>query len=68
MSTRAQVASLAHVPRALSGGHQDAQELALKLCERLSARDYEGANTLILAEAAVDFGPAGIKLRIFSRN
>jgi len=60
MSTRAQVAPLAHVPGALSDGHQDAQALALRLCERLSDRDSEGANALILADAAVDFGPAGI--------
>jgi len=60
MSTRAQVAALVHVPGALPDDHQDAQALALKLCDRLSARDSEGANTLILAEAAVDFGPAGI--------
>src|SRR6516164_8150349 len=60
MSTRAQVASLAHVPGALPGGHQDVQALALRLCERLSARDFEGANALILAQAAVDFAPAGI--------
>jgi hypothetical protein len=60
MSTRAQVASLVHVPGALPDDHQDAQALALKLCDRLSALDFEGANTLILAQAAVDFGPAGI--------
>ena len=51
MSTRAQVAPLAHVPGALPDGHQDAQALALKLCERLSDRDSEGANALILADA-----------------
>jgi predicted ester cyclase len=60
MSTRAQVASLAHVPGALPDGQQDARALALKLCDRLSDRDSEGANALILADAAVDFGPAGI--------
>jgi len=60
MSKRAQFASLAHVTAALPDEHQDVQALALELCERLSARDFEGANALILAEAAVDFGPAGI--------
>ena len=60
MSTRAQVASLAHVREALPDGRQNPQALALKLCERLSDRDSEGANALILADAAVDFGPAGI--------
>ena len=60
MSKREQFASLAHVTAALPGEHQDVQALALKLCERLSARDFEGANVLILAEAAIDFGPAGI--------
>ena len=60
MSTRAQFASLAHVPGVLPDGHQDVAALALKLCERLSACDFEGAKALILADAAVDFSPAGI--------
>ena len=60
MSTQAQFASLVHIPGALPDGHQDVQALALKLCERLSARDFEGAKALILADAAVDFGPAGV--------
>ena len=41
-------------------GRRDARALALKLCERLGSRDVEGVNALILAEAAVDFGPASI--------
>ena len=59
MSTRAQLASLAQ--GALPDGNQDVQALALKLFERLSARDLEGAKALILADAAVDFSPAGIR-------
>ena len=60
MSTVVQVASLDHATGALSDGHRDARALALKLCERLSSRDLEGVNALIVAKAEVDFGPAGI--------
>jgi len=60
MSTGAQVASSAHLTGTLPDGHQDAQALALKLCDRLSSRDPEGADALFLATAAVDFGPPGI--------
>jgi steroid delta-isomerase-like uncharacterized protein len=60
MITRAQVASSAHVPGALPDGRQDAQALARTWCDRLNARDSEGVNALVLAEAAVDFRPAGI--------
>jgi predicted ester cyclase len=51
---------LAHVAGTLPDGRRDARALALKLCERLGSRDVEGVNALILAEAAVDFGPASI--------
>ena len=39
---------------------RDAQSLALELCKRLCSHDVEGAGSLVAADAAVDFGPAGI--------
>ena len=39
---------------------RDAQSLALELCKRLCSRDVEGIGSLVAADAAVDFGPAGI--------
>jgi len=39
---------------------RDAQSLALQLCERLQSRDADGAGSLIVPDAIVDFRPAGI--------
>src|SRR5262249_35101903 len=39
---------------------RNAQSLALQLCERLQSRDADGAGSLIVPDAIVDFGPAGI--------
>jgi putative intracellular protease/amidase/ketosteroid isomerase-like protein len=44
----------------LPRSQQDAQSLALQLCERLQSRDADGAGSLIAPDAVVDFGPAGI--------
>jgi predicted ester cyclase len=62
MSTRAQITSVACEADPLPDGHyRDARTLALELCERLSSRDLERANALVLGNAAVDFGPANIR-------
>jgi predicted ester cyclase len=40
----------------------------MELCERLQSRDVEGAESLVLPDAAVDFGLAGVSRRFGSEG
>jgi putative intracellular protease/amidase/predicted ester cyclase len=60
MSTAWQFPTSARKVDSSPHSQQDAQSLALQLCERLQSRDADGASSLIEPDAIVDFGPAGI--------
>jgi predicted ester cyclase len=60
MSVASQWPSLAQKANFSPLSRPDARSLALELYERLGSGDVEGAISLVLPDAAVDFGPAGI--------
>ncbi len=59
MSIEAQLLSVLQKAGSSPRSQRDAQSLALELLEQLGSRDAEGAGALVVADATVDFGPAG---------
>jgi predicted ester cyclase len=68
MSIAVKIPSSARKADSTSVIRRDAQSLALELCERLQSGDVEGVESLVLPDATVDFGPAGISGRFANQG
>ena len=60
--------SLARKRPAMPRIRRGAESLALELFERLQSRDLEGAESLFLPDAVIDFEPAGISGRFANQG